>query len=89
MGWAELENGTLLTAAENADFDLMLTADQNLAYQQNLTRRRLALVVLSTNRWLILKQSTEAITRVINAAMPGSFERVTFDLPPRPPRISE
>ena len=89
MGWAELDNGTLLAAAENAGFDLMLTADQNLAYQQNLAGRKLAIIVLNTNRWKVLKNSTEVIERAIRSAAPGSFQRLTFDLPPRPPRTSK
>lgn len=88
MGWAELENGMLLAAAEQAGFDLIVTADQNLSYQQNLTGRKLAVVVLSTNRWKILKEATLKIEQAITAAVPGSFEYVTFDLPPRDPRTS-
>jgi len=49
MGWATIANGALLTAAEIGGFDLFLTCDQNISYQQNLKGRRLALVVLSTN----------------------------------------
>ena len=51
LGWTTLENGDLLNAAESAGFDLLLTCDQNISYQQNLTGRRLALVVLTTNYW--------------------------------------
>ena len=47
-GWDRLSNGELLTQAERAGFDVLLTADKNMRYQQNLTGRRIALVVLST-----------------------------------------
>jgi hypothetical protein len=46
MGWDSLANGELIEAAENGGFDVMVSADQNLRYQQNLAGRRLALVVL-------------------------------------------
>ncbi len=46
MGWAELENGNLLRAAETERFELLITCDQNLTYQQNLKGRSLAIVVL-------------------------------------------
>jgi alkanesulfonate monooxygenase SsuD/methylene tetrahydromethanopterin reductase-like flavin-dependent oxidoreductase (luciferase family) len=42
LGWAGLANGDLIEAAEQAGFDVMLTADQNISYQQNMTGRRLA-----------------------------------------------
>ena len=51
QGWSGLKNGALLNAAEKAGFDLFITADQELSYQQNLTGRKMALVVLSTNNW--------------------------------------
>ena len=47
-GWDKLTNGDLLAEAERAGFDVLLTADNNMRYQQNLAGRRLALVVLST-----------------------------------------
>ena len=51
LGWGELRNGVLLKNAEAALFDVMITADQNIEYQQNLKERRIALVVLGSNRW--------------------------------------
>jgi predicted nuclease of predicted toxin-antitoxin system len=83
MGWHELENGDLLAAAEAASFEILVTADQNLAYQQNLTGRKLALVVLSTNNWSIIRRAPERVAQAVNAATPGSFGRVEFDPPPR------
>lgn len=75
-GWAEISNGKLLEAAERASFALMITADKNLSYQQNLHGRKLALVVLSTNNWTSVKQNIPAITRAIDASTPGSFAYV-------------
>jgi len=78
MGWAELENGQLLTAAENAGFALMVTADQNIEYQQNRVGRKLALVVLGTNNWNILKLDTARVLVAVGRAEVGSFEFLKF-----------
>jgi len=76
IGWATLENGDLLNAAELAGFDLLLTCDQNISYQQNLTGRRLALVVLTTNYWPRLKNHTAAVAAAVAAVQSGSFQLV-------------
>ncbi len=46
QGWDKLKNGELLAAAEQAGFDLFLTTDKNMRYQQNLSDRKIAIVVL-------------------------------------------
>jgi hypothetical protein len=87
-GWRELTNGDLLSAAEREGFDIMLTADMNLRYQQNLLGRRIAVVVLSTNAWPVIRDNPDLVVRAIDAATPGSYREVTFALPPkrrRPP----
>ncbi|MGH9582250.1 MAG: hypothetical protein ACRD4O_04880 [Bryobacteraceae bacterium] len=76
MCWQQLENGDLLTAAERAGFEVMVTGDKNLSYQQNLTDRKLALVVLGTNDWNVLKLWPELVAAAVDRARPGSFERV-------------
>jgi predicted nuclease of predicted toxin-antitoxin system len=54
MGWPDqLENGELLKVAEESGFDVLVTSDQNIRYQQNLAGRKLALVVLGSNIWPI------------------------------------
>jgi hypothetical protein len=73
QGWSGLKNGALLAAAEEAGFDLFITADQELNYQRNLTGRRMAMLVLSTNNWGVVKQQIGAITTAMDAATPGSF----------------
>ena len=50
-GWDTLTNGELLAEAERAGFHVLLSADKNMRYQQNLSGRRIALVVLSTPQW--------------------------------------
>ena len=73
QGWSGLKNGALLNAAEEAGFDVFITADQELSYQQNLTGRKIALLVLSTNNWGAVKAHIDEIMPAINAATPGSF----------------
>ena len=78
MGWSELENGDLLNAAEASNFAVMVTGDKNLSYQQNMRGRVLALVVLSTNDWNILRQNSRPVLVAVEAAVPGSFQLVKF-----------
>ena len=81
-GWQELTNGELLKAAEEAGFVALVTADKNIRYQQNLTGRQIALVVLSTNTWEVLRDNGGLITAAVNRVQAGSYEEVGF---PRPP----
>ena len=66
-GWSvQLENGQLLAAGEQAGFDVMVTSDQNIRYQQNLTGRKLALVVLGSNIWpIVMIHSAEIRQRLM------------------------
>jgi len=73
QGWSGLKNGELLAMIETADFDLFITADQELYYQQNLTNRKIAVLVLSTNNWSVVKDWFAEIASAIDAATPGSF----------------
>jgi hypothetical protein len=63
MGWQELMNGELLAVAEASGFDVFLTGDKNLPYQQNLKDRTIALVVLGTTRWKTLRQDTSPVAK--------------------------
>jgi hypothetical protein len=84
MGWARLTNGDLLNAAEAENFDVMITADQNLAYQQNLRNRKLALVVLGTNKLSLLERRAKPIVEAVDTATVGSYQFVEYELPPKP-----
>ncbi len=81
QGWDTLSNGDLLNVAEDAGFDLLLTTDKNLRHQQNLQRRKLAIVVLSKSRWSLVRTVMEEIVVAVNAAKPGSYTLV--DIPAR------
>jgi hypothetical protein len=76
IGWHELENGELIQQAEEAGFDVLLSTDKNIRYQQNLTVRRIALVIWGNRQWPMVKLHLEKIAAVVNAATPGSFVEV-------------
>ena len=84
MQWPEqLENGELINAAERAGFDVMLTADQSIPYQQNLTGRKLALVVLSSNIWSVVWKYGEAISAKSTLRQRGNYDFIEMPLPPK------
>jgi len=72
----------LLAEAERAGFDVLLTADKNMRYQQNLTGRRIALVVLSTPQWPLVRLHTERIAAAVKSAKPGSYVEVEIPFKP-------
>ena len=74
--WATLENGELLTAAEQERFEVLVTTDLNLKYQQNLEARRIAVVVLSTPSRPRIRQTTDAVVGAVEKAIPGSYAEV-------------
>lgn len=84
-GWDRLTNGDLLTQAEAAGFEVFLTADKNIRYQQNLTGRIIAIVELSTPRWPLIRGYVELVARAVDAATPGSYSVVDIPWPPKPP----
>lgn len=73
LGWTTLKNGILLMKAEDEGFDIMVTADQNLRYQQNLAQRRISIIVLGSNRWTIVKHYAEIIVSGVSAATANSY----------------
>ena len=79
MGWSALRNGELLRAAE-ADFDVFITTDRNLRYQQNLEGRRLAILVLPTTSWPRIQAQAAAVVEAVNRLRPGDFHELTFPL---------
>src|SRR5271169_6829314 len=68
LGWDTLSNGELLRAAEEAAFDVFLTTDKNIRYQQNLTNRMIAIVVLGNSRWPIVRLHVDRVVEAITAA---------------------
>ena len=76
QGWSTLLNGELLRVAEEAGFDVLLTTDTSLPQQQNLKGRKLAVVILTKNRWLLIKSRLAEIAAAVNAARPGTYSVV-------------
>lgn len=73
-----LSNGDLLVEEERAGFDVLLTADKNIRHQQNLRGHRIAIVVLGTPQWPVVRLHIERIAAVVNAATPGSYTEVNL-----------
>jgi hypothetical protein len=76
-GWDRLSNGLLLRAAEEVGVELLLTTDRRIRYQQNLTGRKIAIIVLvGTTKWSRVRWHLEHIAAVVNEATPGSYFEV-------------
>ena len=78
-GWDTLANGELIAAAEEAGFELLLTTDKNLRYQQNLKDRKIAFVVLGNQQWPVLRRHVDRVVAAVNAATLGSYTEI--DIP--------
>ncbi len=76
QGWSGLANGDLLNAAEQAGYDLLITTDQNLRYQQNLAGRRIAILVLLSTSWPRIKLQVDAIRAAVNVIRLGGYQEV-------------
>jgi predicted nuclease of predicted toxin-antitoxin system len=79
LGWSNLKNGELLSAAK-ANFDVLITTDQNLHYQQNLSGRNLAILVLPTTSWPKLQGLTGIILSELNKTHPGEYRELPREL---------
>lgn len=79
-GWDKLGNGELLDAAEAAGFEVFVTTDRNIRYQQNLAARRIAIVVLASARWRLIKARLTEIAAAVSVATPGSFTEVEIPI---------
>ena len=76
--------GHLLATAEQAGFDVLVTSDQNIRYQQNLAGRKLALVALGSKVWPVVTQHSAAIAVQVAQATPGGYDFIEMPLPPKP-----
>ena len=75
-GWDRLVNGELIAAAEAAGFEVLLTTDKNMRYQQNLKGRKIAFVVVGNQQWPTLRKHVQLVVAAVNAATPGSYVEV-------------
>lgn len=69
-----LKNGQLLRGAEDDGFNVLITGDQTLPLEQNLTGRRLAIIVLSSVEWRIVKDHLAEIVAAVDRAVPRTFQ---------------
>jgi predicted nuclease of predicted toxin-antitoxin system len=72
-GWSTLTNGDLIRAAEGEGFQVFVTTDGNLKYQQNLAGRRIAIVAILSTSWPKMQRRAEAIAAAIAGASPGAY----------------
>jgi hypothetical protein len=78
MGWSKLDNGNLLAAAESS-FDVFVTTDQSLPYQQNLSGRRLGILVLPTTSWLRIQKQSDRIMDALETLRAGGYVDLVFE----------
>jgi len=72
MGWAGIKNGELLKLPEGR-FDVLVSTDQNLPYQQNLSSKKLAVIILPSNKVPVVAQLIPALEQSLKVIQPGSF----------------
>lgn len=77
-GWGGLKNGDLLRRAES-EFDLFITSDQSIRYQQNLAGRRIPILELSTNKLRRIQAAVALLQSAVAAIQPGEFR--SLDIP--------
>jgi hypothetical protein len=75
-GWGGIKNGDLLQLVEGEDFDLFITSDQNLRYQQNLAGRRIPILELSTNDLRRIRAAANQIQTAVASIKPGEYQQV-------------
>jgi hypothetical protein len=76
MGWGGIKNGKLLDVAEAAAFNILITGDKTLEYEQNLSKRSIALVALSAVNWPLIEPNVAKIIDAVDSARPGTLTRV-------------
>jgi hypothetical protein len=75
LGWSNLENGDLLLAAEGR-FEVFITTDQQLRYQQNLANRQLAILVLPTTNWPEIQRHQDEVAAAMHSIRPGEYREL-------------
>ena len=72
LGWEQLSNGVLLSAAEEAGFDVFLTGDRNIPSQQTMEGRKLAVLCMTANNWPIVQPHIQNVVEAVDGAEPGT-----------------
>jgi hypothetical protein len=78
LGWSTVTNGDLIRLAEQEGYELLITTDTNLRYQQNLKDRNLAILVLTTTSWPRIRQVTDRIEATIALIETGGYEELSI-----------
>lgn len=78
QGWSGITNGKLVRLTE-AQFDVLITSDQNLRYQQNLAKRRLAIIQLPTNQVPLVIKLAPQVQATLENIKTGEF--IALSLP--------
>jgi hypothetical protein len=76
LGWSSITNGALLAEAEAQGFDILITTDRNLRYQQDLSSRRIAILVLTTTSWPRIQQALPEVAESVDRWVPGAYTEV-------------
>ena len=77
-GCSDLDNGDLIEAAEDEGYDLLITTDQNIRHQQDLTNRNIAILVLLSTAWPLIQQKVDDISAAVNVMEPGELKEVAI-----------
>ena len=75
-GWSELSNGELLEHADREGYQVLITTDQSIRHQQNLSLRQIAIVVLLSNRWARVRLRIDEIRAAVDGMQPGEVKEV-------------
>lgn len=78
LGWSSLENGQLIAQAQDHGFDLMITTDQNLRYQQNLKDRTIGILVLGSTSWPRIQAALPQVAHAVQNFVAGSYIEISI-----------
>ena len=85
LGWHRLSNGLLINRAEAWGYELFISADQTIQYQQNLSARNIAILVLMKNNWGLIRPRIDDIVTAVNRIRPRDYVEIDFPMPPLEP----
>ena len=88
-GWGQVSNGDLIARAEKAGYEIMLRCDQNIQYQQNMTHRKISMIVLGSNIWPSIRPRIAEIVGSLKRASTGSFEFIEIAAQPKRRRLGD
>jgi hypothetical protein len=77
-GWDRLQNGDLLKIAEAEAFDVLVTTDAGIKYQQNLSGRKIAIVVLLSTSWPKIQGKTTEVATAVESAAAGGYQEIAI-----------